>query len=99
MAIQKLTLSAASKALSSCHPDWHITPDGLSLTRYFKIKPYEAAVKLANQMASLSEEQDHHGDICFGWGYCSITMTTHDVGGLSARDINLAAAIDELALP
>lgn len=98
MAIAKLNSNEAQQALKGCHSDWQLTADGHSLTRHFKIKPYAAALALANQMARLSEEQDHHGDICFGWGYCTITMTTHDVKGLSARDFRLAEAIDKLAL-
>jgi len=47
-------------------------------------------------VGTLAEEQGHHPDIRFGWGYAEITVFTHAIGGLSKNDFILAARIDGL---
>jgi 4a-hydroxytetrahydrobiopterin dehydratase len=42
---------------------------------------------------------NHHPDIAFGWGYVTITLTTHDAGGVTPKDHALAAKIDEAIKP
>ena len=48
-------------------------------------------------MSAISEEEGHHPDISFGWGYAEIKITTHAIEGLSENDFILAAKIDQLA--
>ena len=47
-------------------------------------------------MGEISEAEDHHPDIFFGWGYATITITTHAIEGLSENDFILAAKIDQI---
>ena len=47
-------------------------------------------------MGNISEEEGHHPDILFGWGYAEIKITTHAIEGLSENDFILAAKIDQL---
>jgi len=44
----------------------------------------------------LADEQGHHPDIAFGWGYCTVTLTTHDINALSENDFIWAAHLDGL---
>ena len=46
--------------------------------------------------AVFSEEEGHHPDITFGWGYAEIKITTHAIKGLSENDFILAAKIDQI---
>ena len=46
-------------------------------------------------MGKVSEDEGHHPDISFGWGYAEISITTHDIEGLSEKDFILAAKIDK----
>ena len=49
-----------------------------------------------NKVAEISEEESHHPDISFGWGYAKIIITTHAIAGLSENDFILAAKIDRI---
>ena len=48
-------------------------------------------------MGKISEEEGHHPDIMFGWGYAKISITTHAINGLSENDFILAAKIDKIS--
>ena len=48
-----------------------------------------------NEVGKISEEEGHHPDISFGWGYAIINITTHAIEGLSENDFILAAKIDK----
>ena len=48
-----------------------------------------------NEVGKISEEEGHHPDIIFGWGYAKINITTHAIEGLSENDFILAAKIDK----
>ena len=52
--------------------------------------------KFCKQGRNLAEEQGHHPDITFGWGYCSIKIFTHAIKGLAESDFILAAKIDAI---
>ena len=49
-----------------------------------------------NKVGEISENEGHHPDISFGWGYAEIKITTHAIEGLSENDFILAAKIDQL---
>ena len=48
-----------------------------------------------NFVGKISEEEGHHPDILYGWGYAKIVITTHAIEGLSENDFILAAKIDK----
>jgi 4a-hydroxytetrahydrobiopterin dehydratase len=50
----------------------------------------------ANRVGEVAEVEGHHPDICFGWGYCELSIYTHAIEGLSESDFVLAAKIDGL---
>ena len=49
-----------------------------------------------NQVGIIADEENHHPDICFGWGYCKIKIFTHAIKGLAESDFILAAKIDNI---
>ena len=52
--------------------------------------------KFINKVGEISEKENHHPDISFGWGYAKIIITTHAIEGLSENDFILAAKIDQI---
>lgn len=64
-----------------------------------KTPDFLTAFNLVSALVGPAEGLNHHPDIAFGWGYVRITLTTHDAGGITEKDRNLAALIDEAILP
>lgn len=92
----RLDAHDATRQMSALHADWTIDTAATSITRRFACDTFAAAVQLANVAAWLGEKHNHHPDVTFGWGYCTVRYTSHDVGGLSGRDFRSAAALDAL---
>jgi len=65
------------------------------LEKKFIFKNFLESQKFVNEVGKLSEEEGHHPDILFGWGYAKINITTHAIEGLSENDFILAAKIDK----
>ena len=66
------------------------------LEKKFEFKNFLKSQKFVNEVGNVSEEEGHHPDIMFGWGYAKINITTHAIEGLSENDFILAAKIDQL---
>ena len=66
------------------------------LEKEFKFKDFLESQNFVNQVGKISEEEGHHPDIMFGWGYAKIKITTHAIKGLSENDFILAAKIDKI---
>jgi 4a-hydroxytetrahydrobiopterin dehydratase len=66
------------------------------LTKNYKFDDFARSLELVNKIGAIAERRDHHPDIRFGWGYAEISVTTHDAGGVTARDFELAKEIDDL---
>jgi len=78
------------------HPDWQISEYQNSISRAIKFKGFPKVVLFVNALSWLAEQEQHHPDISFGYGYCTITFTTHAIGGLSINDFICAAKADAL---
>jgi len=66
------------------------------LYKKFSFKNFFESKKFINKVGIISEEEGHHPDITFGWGYAEIQITTHAIKGLSENDFILAAKIDQI---
>ncbi|WP_448581057.1 4a-hydroxytetrahydrobiopterin dehydratase [Thermaurantiacus sp.] len=89
------TLDAAARAaLANELPSW--TLDGEHLKRSFRFRDFSEAFAFMTRVALLAEKQDHHPEWSNVWNRVEIALTTHDAGGLSARDVALAKAIDSI---
>jgi len=78
------------------HPDWQVADvDGVqALSRCISLSNFSCAMHLANQIAVLAEQQDHHPQMTLGWGKLDVLWWSHDVKGISERDLNLALLTD-----
>ncbi len=66
------------------------------LEKNFKFKNFIESQNFINKVGKISEEENHHPDITFGWGYAKVVITTHAIKGLSQNDFILAAKIDTI---
>ncbi len=65
------------------------------LEKKFIFKNFLESQNFVNLVGEISEEEGHHPDISYGWGYAKISITTHAIEGLSENDFILAAKIDK----
>ena len=56
------------------------------LTKNFKFKNFIESQNFTNKVGEIAEEENHHPDISFGWGYCNIKIFTHAIKGLAESD-------------
>ena len=78
---------------------WEVKPNEKKiyiLEKKFKFKNFLNSQKFINEVSKISENEGHHPDILFGWGYAKIKITTHAIEGLSENDFILAAKIDQI---
>ena len=78
---------------------WDITKNiknNYLLEKNFRFKNFKESQNFVNKVGEISEEEGHHPDITFGWGYVKINITTHAIEGLSENDFILAAKIDQI---
>ena len=66
------------------------------LEKNFKFKNFINSQNFINKVGEISENENHHPDISFGWGYAKVVITTHAIEGLSQNDFILAAKIDQI---
>ena len=66
------------------------------LEKSFKFKNFLESQNFINKVGEIAEQEAHHPDISFGWGYAKIIITTHAIEGLSENDFILAAKIDQI---
>jgi 4a-hydroxytetrahydrobiopterin dehydratase len=94
--IEKLTDEERAIALADL-PLWSAVSDPDGITRRFTFADFNAAFGFMTRVAILAEKADHHPEWSNVYNRVDITLTTHDAGGLSRRDIDLARAIDAIA--
>jgi 4a-hydroxytetrahydrobiopterin dehydratase len=95
MAVERLSGEEVAAALAKL-PEWILREDGLAILRDFKFRNFSEAWGFMARVALLAEKQDHHPEWSNVYNRVAITLTTHDAGGLSARDVKMARAIDRL---
>ncbi len=66
------------------------------LIKEFKFKNFIESQKFVNSICLIAEDEGHHPDISFGWGYCKVKIFTHAIKGLAESDFILAAKIDKI---
>ena len=84
-------------ALANALPAWTVLPD--RLRREWRFRDFSEAFGFISRVALAAEALDHHPEWSNVWNRVTIELTTHDCGGLSARDLALARRIDSLSPP
>ena len=67
-----------------------------TITKTFEFNSYLDGIDFVNEVANLAEQENHHPDIEIGYCKVTISLTTHDAGGLTDKDYKLAKLIDDL---
>ncbi len=94
--MQKIEPSRLASLLTEL-PQWRYQPErGGSITRDWVFVDFNEAFAFMTRVAMLAERYDHHPEWSNVYNRVSITLTTHDAGGLSSRDLELAQRIDNL---
>ena len=68
------------------------------LFRTYKFSDFEKSLSFINKVSNIAEEEGHHPDLKFGWGYAEIIIFTHAINGLSLSDFILASKIDMISV-
>jgi 4a-hydroxytetrahydrobiopterin dehydratase len=95
MPIPRLSETERDEALAAL-PDWRLRADGLAIERSLKFGDFSEAFAFMTRVALAAEKADHHPEWSNVYNRVEITLTTHDAGGLSARDVALAKAIGDM---
>ena len=93
--VEQLDDDARAAALEAL-PDWDYDDARDAVVRRFLFADFSEAFAFMTRVALLAESQDHHPEWSNVWNRVDVLLTTHDAGGLSARDVRLARAIDRL---
>ncbi|WP_375285535.1 4a-hydroxytetrahydrobiopterin dehydratase [Sphingomonas sp.] len=95
MMVEQLSEAERAEALDIL-PDWDYDEARDAITRSIVFGDFAEAFGFMTQVALIAERADHHPEWTNVWNRVEITLTTHDAGGLSARDVELAQAIDSI---
>jgi 4a-hydroxytetrahydrobiopterin dehydratase len=75
-------------------PEW--TETGEAIQRTFAFKNFVEAMGFVNKVAQLAEAVNHHPDLLIRYNKVTLTLSTHDSGGITQKDFDLAGAVDAL---
>ena len=78
-------------------PAWDIRDGNHRIARTFQFKNFGEAFVFVQRVADLAEAEGHHPDICFGWGYATVSLQTKKIKGLHENDFIMAAKLDRMA--
>jgi 4a-hydroxytetrahydrobiopterin dehydratase len=78
-------------------PEWRHFANGLH--KEFRFRGFRASIAFVNRMAEQASAKGHHPDIEIHFNRVIVSLSTHDAGGVTAKDIDLARAIEQVAEP
>lgn len=90
--LQPLSATEVATLLTDL-PDWSVV-DGM-LTKSYDTNGWPFTMLVVGAIAFLAESADHHPDLVVTWPRVTVKLSTHDAGGLTRRDFDLARKIDE----
>lgn len=93
---QKLTAEARSTALGRLH-GWTAVSGRDAITKTFTFNNFNEAFGFMTRAALVAEKMDHHPDWSNAYKTVSVTLSTHDAGGVTELDVKLAEAMDKIA--
>jgi 4a-hydroxytetrahydrobiopterin dehydratase len=78
-------------------PEWALLDDAKRIERTYRFRNFREAFNFVERAAALAEEEAHHPEIRFGWGFATISLQTKKIKGLHENDFIMAAKLDRLA--
>ena len=96
MAREKMTAEAAAEAVQALE-GWTLAADGLSIGRTFSFRNFSEAFAFMTRVAMAAEKLDHHPDWSNSYKTVEVRLSTHDAGGLTALDFELARRMNRFA--
>jgi len=76
--------------------NWNLSDDQKSIWKFWVLKNHHQVMSFLNAIAFISNRENHHPDISFGYNSCRVNYTTHAIDGLSENDFICASKIDAL---
>ena len=92
--MDKLTDTQIADALKQA-PDWALV--GEAIQRTYQFKDFKAAIRFVTAVADAAEDDQHHPDILIRYNRVTLTLATHDAGGITDKDFALARKSDQFA--
>jgi 4a-hydroxytetrahydrobiopterin dehydratase len=77
-------------------PGWELLDDATRISRTYRFRSFADAFEFVRRVAAAAEEEGHHPDIAFGWGYATVSLRTKKIKGLHENDFIMAAKFDRL---
>ena len=93
---EKLNQDAIEKALGTLD-GWRTSDDHIGLEKTFQFSDFNAAFGFVARVALAADKMDHHPEWFNVYNKVNVTLTTHDAGGITQLDINLAKAMNQTA--
>lgn len=90
----RLTAADVAAVRAELDPAWTVVGD--ELHRRYPFADFAGAVAFVTALGPLADADDHHPELLVAWGRVDVHLSTHDVGGLSQRDLIVAAKLDRL---
>jgi len=89
-----LKQNEAEDFLQQLSPAWQLNSEEQTITYTYTFKNYYQTMAFVNVIAQIAHQQDHHPDLLVSYNHCTVTYSTHSIGGLSINDFICAAKIN-----
>lgn len=93
---QRLTDDARRSAIGAL-AGWSDVPGRDAIQKSFKFRDFNEAFGFMSRVALVAERMDHHPEWRNVWNTVDVVLSTHDAGGLTQRDVDLATKMNEIA--
>jgi 4a-hydroxytetrahydrobiopterin dehydratase len=94
--MKKLEGDARTKALAEL-PQWNVVQGRDAIARKFVFADFNEAFGFMSRVALMAEKMDHHPEWFNVYKTVEVTLSTHDAGGLTDNDVQMAKAMDDFA--
>lgn len=92
--MKKLSQNEINSSLKELN-GWRLNQKG-EIEKTFKLKDFLASLAFVNAVGAEAEKMNHHPDIVIKWNAVTLSLTTHDSGGLTSKDFKLAQITERL---
>ncbi len=93
--VPPLPSQEVERLLAQLHSGWQVDEAG-HLYKTYTFQDFMSALKFANEIALIAEQEAHHPDLTISWGACKVEIWTHKINGLTESDFILAAKIEAI---